>query len=519
MVKTAKNKTSGMGRSVRINLFARQSDLSKVQAYQVGNALKSAFPTTEVKYQFLASLGDKNQDQPLWKMPEQGVFTQDFYEYLVRGEADIVVHSWKDLPIEERPETQISATLSREDQRDLVLFRKDRLSPYAGSKKLKILTSSPRRSYQLARFLPKVLPFPIDKIEWVPVRGNVQTRVKKLLDGSEDALVVAKAAIDRLLSTNEKQFEDTKIFLKQAIRKLEFMILPLSEVPTAAAQGALGIEVRRNNQSLIKMLNQINSGSDFENVKLERSLHRQRGGGCHQKYGVSVLNRTFGKIIYEVGNVDGVGEVENRSIKWRDKVDWPIAKKEDIFPSKLEAIDSIRIQIPVDRSIIEKESAFWVAHSEAAINFDFPKEAIVWTAGTSSWERLAARGVWVHGCADGLGESEDPRLNCLTGGHVQFLKLTHDKSLAKSNFPQMATYSVMAPKQRLDFSGKSHFFWRSVHPFLQAIEDQPEILNGFHACGPGHTCEVLKDFFGGTNRLRVFLSYEHWKNEILKNEE
>ena len=104
---------------MRVTIASRRSDLARIQAYEVGKALQAAHPQLEIKYSFHESLGDKNQKDPLWQMPEKGVFTQDFREGLSRGEFDLVVHSWKDLAIEEDQETEIVATLPRADQRDL----------------------------------------------------------------------------------------------------------------------------------------------------------------------------------------------------------------------------------------------------------------------------------------------------------------------------------------------------------------------------------------------------------------
>ena len=98
---------------MRLTIASRRSELARIQAYQVGDALLQAHPQLEIKYSFHESLGDRNQNDPLWQMPEKGVFTQDFREGLLRGDFDLVVHSWKDLAIEFDPETEIVATLPR----------------------------------------------------------------------------------------------------------------------------------------------------------------------------------------------------------------------------------------------------------------------------------------------------------------------------------------------------------------------------------------------------------------------
>ena len=98
---------------MRLVIGSRQSDLARIQAYAVGEALQEKNPDLKIEYNFRESLGDKNLNDPLWKMPERGVFTEDFYKGLIDGEYDIVVHSWKDLPVEDREGAGIGATSER----------------------------------------------------------------------------------------------------------------------------------------------------------------------------------------------------------------------------------------------------------------------------------------------------------------------------------------------------------------------------------------------------------------------
>src|SRR5438132_1899745 len=111
---------------MRLVLAARRSELARIQAIQVGDALCKAHPQVTIDYSFHESLGDRNQNDPLWKMPEKGVFTQDLREGLLAGQYDLAIHSWKDLAIEDDPGTEIAATLPRADGRDVLLVRADR---------------------------------------------------------------------------------------------------------------------------------------------------------------------------------------------------------------------------------------------------------------------------------------------------------------------------------------------------------------------------------------------------------
>src|SRR6266508_1649151 len=151
---------------MRLVLAARRSELARIQAFQVGQALEKLNPQVNINYSFHESLGDRNQNDPLWQMPEKGVFTQDFREGLLRGDFDLVVHSWKDLAIEEDPETEIAATLPRADARDLLLVRKDRWPEVERTGVISILTSSPRRAYNLDSFLRETLPAKLRQVNF-----------------------------------------------------------------------------------------------------------------------------------------------------------------------------------------------------------------------------------------------------------------------------------------------------------------------------------------------------------------
>src|SRR6266481_6044996 len=205
-----------MGRLMRVTIASRRSDLARIQAYQVGEALQIAHPQIEINYSFHESLGDRNQSDPLWQMPEKGVFTQDFREGLLRGDFDLVVHSWKDLAIEEGTKTEIAATLPRADARDLLLVREDRWQKIERTGVITILTSSPRRAYNLESFLREALPARLRELSFTNVRGNVPTRVRKLLELDVDGLIVAKAALDRLLEAKQSEFYATRFRLRLA---------------------------------------------------------------------------------------------------------------------------------------------------------------------------------------------------------------------------------------------------------------------------------------------------------------
>ena len=287
----------------KLRIASRQSDLARLQTETVAAALLKQNPKLEIEFHFRASLGDQNQSDPLWKMPEKGVFTEDFYQDLVTEKVDLVVHSWKDLPIEAKPETEILATLARADQRDLFLFKNERMRSVQSSKSLKILTSSPRRGYNLEGFFKNYFPCELNQTQFVNVRGNILTRLKKLFSEDVDGLIVAKAALDRLLTSMDPQYLPGQQEIIEILKKCHWMCLPLTHNPSAAAQGALAIEVKKNSP-WAGLISQIHDVECFQNVQKEREILALYGGGCHQKIGVSIVHRSFGEVCFLRGLTD-----------------------------------------------------------------------------------------------------------------------------------------------------------------------------------------------------------------------
>ncbi len=510
---------------MRLKIAARQSDLAKLQAYQVAEAICAKNPDVKVEFQFRASLGDLNQQDPLWKMPERGVFTEDFVQDLEAGKCDMVVHSWKDLPTEARKNSQVVATLPRVDLRDVLLFRKDRLSEAleGRSRNLRVLTSSPRRAYNLAPFLKEYLPFTPSDVEFVSVRGNIPTRLKKLLIEDADALVVAKAALDRLLGSPQEEFAQTRSEMRDVLNRCEFMVLPLSLNPTAAAQGALAIEIKNERKDLIELLSSIHCSKTFEAVNLERNVLSGYGGGCHQKIGVSILPREYGNVMFLRGLTDS-GEVLNQasvsrpldqSLKQppvqnsRPRI-WPEDPKESFFFNREAVI--------IKSKKLDAADLVWIARENAWPEGLSLREKLVWCAGLQTWKKLAARGLWVHGTSDSLGESELPNIDTLVGRSIKMTKLTHAEAPEIGPMTNLATYKLV-PKASAaaiaeQFEGKTHFFWMSGSTFDEAIKHQPRLRDANHACGPGHTYTHLRKTLGDNAKIEIHLGYEAWKRSL-----
>ena len=216
-----------------LTIISRKSVLAKIQATEVSEVIKKRFPEIKINFKTKDTSGDIDLTTPLHKMPEMGVFTSDIREELLSGNADIAVHSWKDLPVDLEEGTEVAATIKRADLRDVLIFKNDSLK----KKKIEIFTSSPRRQENLSTFLTKAFPFETSSLTFSDIRGNILTRVQKLKDSNADGLVIAKAALDRLLSPKGEISNELDSF-KKDLDEFLWMVIPCSQNPCAPGQGA-----------------------------------------------------------------------------------------------------------------------------------------------------------------------------------------------------------------------------------------------------------------------------------------
>jgi hydroxymethylbilane synthase len=491
---------------VRLTILSRASDLARLQALLVGRALTARFPDLDITFLTRTASGDRDSVTPLASMPEKGAFTADLTEALASGAADCVVHSWKDLPLEGRPDTVIAATIERADPRDVLLVRRDvvRERPRA----LRVLSSSPRRVWLLQQALPELLPWAVSEVTFADVRGNIQTRLKRLVEGRGDALVVAKAALDRLLGFGPP-FEAVAAEVRQAIAECRWMVLPLRDVPGAPAQGAVAVEVAAANQAVRERLDAICHRPTWDAVEAERRVLAAHGGGCHEAIGATVFARDYGRIVSvkartEIGGAQDLWVLEDAGAAA------PRTAAAQIYPRPDERQSATRRALDVPPP--SGADGYWVARADALpAAWPIADDRLVWAAGGRTWRRLAARGVWVNGCADGLGDVEAPGIDWLAGRAVAWRRLTH---AAAAGDRALATY-VVDETLPDDLPSRTHFFWTSGRVFQQALARWPELGGRWHGSGPGRTWRVLSETLPGNPRVRVWLDYDHWYKEIL----
>jgi hydroxymethylbilane synthase len=489
-----------------LRLLSRASDLATLQARLVAAAIRARHPDVDVTLATQSSEGDRDRRVALWDAADKGLFTTDLSQALVDGRADLVVHSWKDLPIASHPGTRVGATLERADPRDVLLVRRDVVT--ARPTALTILTSSPRRAWQIERSLTPLLPWPVATIDTIAVRGNIPTRLAKLVRGDGDALVVAKAALDRLLSPASTH--DVAHAIRTSLDACRWMVLPLEAFPTAPAQGALAVEIADRDGEVARIVATIDHEPTRQAVIAEREILADAGGGCHEAIGATVRVREYGIVTSVRGKMPSGEERQVWSLDAPGEP-WPRVASERVWPRREERDRAVRTKLP-DATIPPDASAFWIARADALPpSFTPSADHVAWTSGARTWAKLAQRGIWVNGSADGLGDGEQPNVDALAGRPLRWLRLTH----ADAGDPDaLATYAVTHDLPT-DLPSRTHFFWTSGRLFRDALERFPALRDARHASGPGRTAAVIRETLGPAAYRRVWLDYDQWLQTVL----
>ena len=162
-----------------IRILSRKSDLAVIQARMVGKVIRKRYPLVKIEYHTKSTKGDVDKNTPLSKMESEGVFTEDIRQDLINNKCDIAVHSWKDLPLDLGAKTLIAGTLNRDDIRDILFIKKSEIKKLSKKNAITVLSSSPRRRYNLTTFLENYLPFK-NKVKFKNIRGNIPTRFKRI---------------------------------------------------------------------------------------------------------------------------------------------------------------------------------------------------------------------------------------------------------------------------------------------------------------------------------------------------
>ena len=213
--------------------------------------LRKHFPAESFEIVGITTEGDRDRTSKLSSFGGRGVFIKEIERALLEGEIDMAVHSAKDMPTELPEGLEIGAALRRAAHEDTIVT--------CGSGRIRTIgTGSARRAAQIKSMYPRA--------EIKPIRGNIETRLEKLKSGEYDAVIIAKAAIERL------EIQDKSI-----------RVTVLEDFVSAAGQGIIAVEVRKN--SMGGFMDALNDKDSMAALKADRAFLRAAGGGCHAPIG------------------------------------------------------------------------------------------------------------------------------------------------------------------------------------------------------------------------------------------
>jgi len=242
----------------KIKIGTRASRLALWQAQFVATELKKFFPALEVELVKVKTTGDKILDAPLAKIGGKGLFTKELELQLAAGAIDLAVHSLKDVPNELPEGFKLAAITKRAQPFDA--FVSNKFATFASLPKGSVVgTSSLRRAAQVLALRPD--------LQIKNLRGNVETRLRKLDAGDFDAIILAAAGLERLGYSSR-------------INEL------LTEIIPAAGQGALAIEIRADDDTTFNIVQKLNDTETYAAVAVEREFLKEVGGSCQIPVGV-----------------------------------------------------------------------------------------------------------------------------------------------------------------------------------------------------------------------------------------
>jgi hydroxymethylbilane synthase len=261
-------------------IVSRQSRLALQQATIVQQQLQALYPELKIQIKAITTSGDEILDRPLNKIGGKGLFVKELEICLLNGQADIAVHSMKDVPAELPSGLELGPVLLRADARDVLLSIKN-YTLDSLPKDAVVGTSSLRRQSQI---LARRADLRLEDL-----RGNVETRIQKLKDGHYDAIILAAAGLERL-----------------ALNQWLDCALSFDTMLPAAGQGVLGIEYRSDDLAIKDLVAPLNHGITASCLQAERAMNAKLNGGCQAPIaGFATLENKILTLKGLVGSADG----------------------------------------------------------------------------------------------------------------------------------------------------------------------------------------------------------------------
>lgn len=334
-----------------IRIGTRGSKLAVYQAYRVKESLEYKFPEKLFEIVIIKTKGDKILDVPLSKIGDKGLFTKELEVAMFNNKIDMAVHSLKDLPTILPEGTKLGAVLERGTVND-ALVSKNHLKIKEFTAEHTIATSSLRRKAQLLKLNPN--------LNIVEIRGNVNTRIRKMEEGYCDAMIMAAAGLQRL---------EMDAYITEIIEP-EIMI-------PACGQGAMAIEIKDNNPEIEKLVNEINHNETMITSSAERAFLNALEGGCQIPVGSTckIVGKQV-KITGFVSSIDGsnfLKESASGPVQNAKQIAIDLAKKLFAAGGK-EILDSIRAEnFPAQKTELPLKDKIIISTRPADANDDLPR--------------------------------------------------------------------------------------------------------------------------------------------------
>lgn len=506
-----------------LRLGTRRSLLAMAQSNLIACALRELRPEQDVEVVALDTRGDRDLETPLDRVTDPDFFSAELDRALADGRIDFAVHSMKDIDAKRPANFSTAAIPARENPRDVVLFHADIVSRLDAGKPIRIGTSSARRRKNTEAFLQAHLPRrqrdPI--LEFSPLRGPVEQRVARIAapirddargDDALDGVVLALAGLERLWNDPHGRRA-----LAPHLRNARWMVLPLSACPSAPAQGALALECRADDAPTRAVLRELHNEMTATLVRREHDAVAALPEAARATAGATaVQHELLGQLMYCSGSDGGshqldwsrpAAPIDRRAARPWDGGAWQGRHERSPVTHTLDTSDGGAVFV-----------AHWLAASD---ELSAAPRARIWTSGTTSWRRLAARGLWIEGCADNLGFADVT--TTLACGVLQLPQLDRWTALtrrgAESSWSDSGIGNVVATYEladsgpadrdalRTDIEQSTDFFWGSIEQFRDVEKLLPP--DARHACGAGKTARALAA--AGIDAPLVFPSRAEWR--------
>lgn len=502
-----------------IKLIGRSSRLSLLQIDIVKQKIQSAFPNMKVEVIARSSKGDELQNIPLHTVEGSDFFTQDIFDALTIGEADIAVHSLKDMSSEHFFGQNKFAVVDRDDTRDIAVFSNYIEEKIRRGETIIIGTCSPRREEMATVFLKKALPqlSAQIKIATRSIRGNVETRLRKLNSREYDATILATAGLNRLLKS-----EDDAVAVKELLTDKKLMLLPLIECVPAPCQGTIVAEAHFSNAKAIEVLKRINQGALHADCYLEKKIAVKYGAGCIQKFGVTTLATKNGKYLYAAGK-DSEG---TEFVKWDPlpeiKINGSLFSSTDVMKGFFD-YNWLNEEIEIEKNVVFV--ANYKAIQEPHLNppprgglASTLRNKTILASGTKTWFELAKQGYWVTASADALGFEfllSSLGMPVLNIDAKDILILTHEAAGVRwreKGYDAISNYKLLPKNDKAiqeSIAAAAAVFWTSFSQYeFYGKYAKP---GAKHLCAGGETAELLKQSGIEPVVFPTIKAFDQWK--------